>query len=49
VCKIDNLGNGLDQDPLTIEQYRANTIATLEPFIAAVLATVRHLTSGATA
>jgi 5'-methylthioadenosine phosphorylase len=44
VCKVDNLGNGLDEDPLTIEEYRANTLATLDAFIADVLATIRHLT-----
>jgi 5'-methylthioadenosine phosphorylase len=45
VCKIDNLGNGLDEDPLTIEEYRANTLATLDAFVTDVLATVRHLTT----
>jgi 5'-methylthioadenosine phosphorylase len=43
VCKVDNLGNGLDDDLLTIEEYHANTAATLDDFIAAVLATVGQL------
>jgi len=45
LCKIDNLGNGLDTDPLTIDDYQANAAATLDGFVASVRRVVEHLTS----
>jgi 5'-methylthioadenosine phosphorylase len=45
VCKVDNLGNGLGTEPLTVEEYRTNTIATLDAFVDAVLATITELTA----
>jgi 5'-methylthioadenosine phosphorylase len=43
VCKVDNLGNGLEGDPLTIEEYREFTAASLEGFIHDVLATIKEV------
>jgi purine nucleoside phosphorylase len=36
LCKIDNLGNGLDTDPLTVAEYQANAAATLAGFVESV-------------
>jgi len=36
LCKIDNLGNGLDTDLLTVDEYQANAAATLAGFVTSV-------------
>src|SRR5690606_20475626 len=36
VCKVDNLGNGLDEGLLTVDEYAENAAATAEAFAAAV-------------
>jgi 5'-methylthioadenosine phosphorylase len=43
VCKVDNLGNGLDVDLLTVEDYHDNTAATLDDFVAVVAAVLEIL------
>lgn len=47
VCKVDNLGNGLDEDLLTVEDYHDNTAATLDDFVAAVGAVIGILGAAA--
>jgi 5'-methylthioadenosine phosphorylase len=47
VCKIDNLGNGLDEELLTVEDYHENTAATLDAFVAVVGAVIEHLGASA--
>jgi purine nucleoside phosphorylase len=48
VCKVDNLGNGLDGAPLTLDEYHTNTLQTMGGFVAAVARVIGELTGANT-
>jgi 5'-methylthioadenosine phosphorylase len=46
LCKVDNMGNGLEGDPLTMDEYRAATEATRTQWLADLDALLERLTGG---